>query len=309
MRKGWEATFVVEGQNAEEAAGRVRRLLDKPLTLDEVQAKSRLWLSGKASELAPKEGYERAALAATLPGDRGFECIFYQYIASRTARLRERVYVTVIAEGEEFRPSGLAEHFPNGEFLAYQLEAGRLAGTGEEAFGKGRRLGVTFVCYSPPGSGAAEEAASEIRAALEKLREVTTWPDNKRSWFATRHGFGMASSVVGGGATPPYRPPEGVLPRRPAAPVPPKPAPAGPPKKGFSERVEEARGAVLERWGMLEDWDRMQAEREQRRAEKLRQRLLLEEMERQAYPFGIGTAARRDDLVTPRAWEEPWRTP
>lgn len=232
-------TFVVEGPNAEEAAGRVRRLLDKPLTPDEVQAKSRLWLSGKAAEFAPKEGYERAELAATLPGNRGFECIFYQYIASRTARLRERAYITVVAEGEEFRPPASPEHFPNWEFLAYQLEAGRLAGTGEEAFGKGLRLEVTFVCYSPPGSGAAEEAVAEIRDALEKLCEVATWPDNKRSWFATRHGFGMAASVIGDGAMPSYRPPEGVLSRRRHAPKPePRNSPKLPPGPSFNETVD-----------------------------------------------------------------------
>ena len=58
---------------------------------------------------------------------------------------------------------------------------------------------------------------------------------------------------------------------------------------------DEVRGH-LERWGMAEDWDRMQQEREQRKAEKRRERLLLEEMERQADPFERGQWQ----------WENPW---
>jgi len=123
--------------------------------------------------------------------------------------------------------------------------------------------------------------------ALPKLREVVTWPERKRSWFGLRYGVGTAREAMKGEVGFPYRPPEGALPYR-----------DGPPVAKSDTRSmigDEVRGH-LERWGMAEDWDRMQQEREQRKAEKRRERLLLEEMERQADPFERGQWQ----------WENPW---
>lgn len=73
------------------------------------------------------------------------------------------------------------------------------------------------------------------------------------------------------------------------------PGPVGP---GCFSRISSALervGAVLmvvgirswhlERWGMLEDWDRMQAEGRQARAAKRQERFMLEELERQSDPL------------------------
>ena len=243
---GVPVNFVVEGEHAEEAAGRVRTLLGKPLDVFEVSSKTILWASVGAGENAPKGGYERAELTATLPGEHGFECIFYGHLANRTARLRRAVYVTVVARGEEFRPAGFAEHFPNTELAGYQM-----AGGVEEAFGKGSALKVRFVCYSPPGSGAAEEAASEIRAGLEKLREVATWPEGKRSWFGLRHGLGAVGTSFADGPEGPYRPPSGVLSHRPEAPAP-GPRKGNAPPARLGQFFDEAVSAHLKAWGIGE---------------------------------------------------------
>ena len=286
--RGKEVTFVVEGPNAREAAGRVRRLLDKPLDVEQIRSKTILWASGLAKDNAPKGGYEREELRATVPGENGLECTFYQYIARRTAHLRDRLYVTVVAEGEEFRPSYFWEHFPNAELLAYQTEAGRLHGTGERAFGKGRRLKATFVCYSPPGSGGAEEAVSEIRAALEKLQEVAEWPDGKRSMFGARHGFGLVAD--GKASTAPYRPPEGVLAHRPSAPVPGPRRGNVPRVRSFAELVDERLRKMGERGALLADERaRLRAEREQERA--LRRRGYLTQKETEALMRGASSEA------------------
>lgn len=196
---------------------------------------------------SPAEGVERAELRAVLPGTHGLECVFYEYIAHRTARLRRRAYVTFVVEGGEFRPSallGVSEHSPRRECQGYQM-AGALLG-GEQAYGKGTALTVSFVCYSPEGSGAADEAVGEIRDALEKLREVSTWPDGKRSWFGIRHGNAWVKVAAHG--APAYRPPG--LPYR-----------AGPPKPGEGISLATQVRGHLERLGMLEDFDRMMAER------------------------------------------------
>ncbi len=272
MHRGLELVFVVEGEHAEEAAGRVRRLTEKPLDAGQVEEKARWHLGWREAPPAPKERYERAEIAATLPGCNGLECTVYQYFAAATMRLRERVYVTVSAEGEEFRPEGPVEHFPHGELFRYQMEAGRAAGAGEEAFGKGRELVATFTCYAPPRSGAAEEAVSEIRGALEKLREVASWPDGKRSWFALRRGLGGATAALAEGLGPAYRPPKGVLAYRPHAPKPGPRAenvPKPPPRPSFSETVR----GHLERWGVAEEWDRMQAERPKKPAARRTRRV------------------------------------
>lgn len=190
-------------------------------------------------------GVERAELVATLPAPHGLECIVYEYIAHRTAHLRERVYVTFVVGDGEFRPANIlgsaAEHAPRQECLGYLMARGLLEG--EHAYGKGGPLEVSFVCYSLPGSGAAQEAVSEIRDAIETLGEVATWPDGKRSWFGIRHGAAWSKLSLCGGA---YRPPAGTLPYRAGPPAP----PAGP---SLNTSVRDH----LERWGLAENYDEM----------------------------------------------------
>jgi len=80
----------------------------------------------------------------------------------------------------------------------------------------------------------------------------------------------------------------GALPYRAGVPTPESltPRPGGPELTGLGAGVRKH----LERWGMAEDWDKMQREGEQKRARKLRERRALQELERQADPFGFGTA-------------------
>ncbi len=248
---------------------------------------------------------EREEFTATLPGKIGLECVFSEYIAHRTVHLREQLYVTFVVEGGEFRPAAF-EHSPRWELMRYQLA--NAFQRGEQAYGQGRPLEVSFVCYSPEGSGAAAEAVREIGEALTKLREVAEWPERKRSWFGIRHGATWTKEVRREASVPSYRPPEGALPYR-----------DGPPVAENLEIRDAVRGH-LERWGLLEDWEKMQEEREQRKTEKLRERRRLEELERQADPFGFGPeksaagrtfeaqTARWDELATPPAWEESWWT-
>lgn len=249
MHEGWEITFLIEGPDAEEAAGRVRRLLDKPAVPGEIERLTREWAFGSGK--GPAGGYERAELRAKLPGEHGLECIFYQYLAHRTQHLRKEVYVAYVVDGEEFRPALSAEHTPVSELAGYQLAAG-----GVEAYGKGRPLEVTFVAYSPAGSSAASEAVSSIAAALEDLRPVAQKTERERTWFAARYGLRGVGAAMGGAA---YRPPRGVLSNRPAAPTP-EPPELPAPDGGFLDPFREQIRGHLERWGALEDYDRMKAD-------------------------------------------------
>lgn len=142
-------------------------------------------------------GWERGELRASLPGTLGLECIFYQFLAHKTCHLRGRLYVIVEAEGVRFRP-GPAEHFPVEELARHQTRAG-------EAVGAGRELEVAFICYSPEGSGAAEEAVSLMVDGLQELREICGLPDGERSKFGTRHGTAHVVKVFRNPEEP-YRP-------------------------------------------------------------------------------------------------------
>ncbi len=66
----------------------------------------------RASRSAPAFGWERSELRAVLPGKHGLDCVFVQVLAYRTCHLREKVYITVEVEGEEFRPLEAIEHSP-----------------------------------------------------------------------------------------------------------------------------------------------------------------------------------------------------
>jgi len=253
-------------------------------------------------------GWERAEHRAVLPGKHGLECSVYQYLRYKTLHLRREVYVTFATEGVEFRPA-TNEHIPHGELIRYQMK--NVFAVGGQSYGEGRSLEVVFACYCPEGSGAADLAVRAIRGALEELRDVARLPERERSKFGLRYGMKSTLIKMREPATC-YRPPAGALPYRTGPPT--APLFSG---TSFSEGVD----ALLSSWGHKDLADEMRRNRE----EASRERRALRELERQADPFGIGTAARRDDLATPRAWEaqweaqweappvtsweEPWRTP
>lgn len=247
-----------------------------------------LWKYGSAGRAA--EGVERAEVRATLPGEHGLECIFYEYIAARTVHLRKEVYVAWVVEGGEFRPGefvGLAlEHSPRAELQKYQMARGLLGG--ESAYGMGRTTRVTFVCYAPKGSGAAAKAIEAISDALKKLETVATWPEGKRSWFGMRHGRAWVKAASAGGSA--YRPPADALPSRSGPPKPPKAppglAPASP--RCWTKKVD----ALLRSWGHEDVADERRRERANRPPSKGARaawaRRQLEELEGQTDPFGLG---------------------
>lgn len=197
------------------------------------------------------EGFEYAEFGATLPGDVGFECTLYEKLNACLFDLREGLYVTVEADGHDFRPSGLFEHFPRSELVGYQLCAWG-------AVGKGRSLEVVFRFYSPPGSGFAEDGARIVADALEGLEERLGASEWSRSMAAgidrKRAARKLIRMGLSGSASPPYRPPPGDLPPRKRAP---RPKPGTSP--GIGEEFNRQFRGYLERWGLAEDYDRMTA--------------------------------------------------
>ena len=222
-------------------------------------------------------GWERAEHRAVLPGKLGLECIFYQFLYYRTLHLSKEVYVTFATEGVEFRPAA-NEHLPHGELIRYQMK--NALTVGEQSYGKGRSLEVVFACYCPEGSGAADRAVRAIRGALEDLRDVARLPEGGRSKFGARYGMKSALKKMREPVAC-YRPPAGALPYRTGPPTAPRFSGIS-----FSERVD----ALLSSWGHKDLAD----ERRRKREEASRERRALQELERQANPFGIGTAYPTD---------------
>jgi len=202
-------------------------------------------------------GWERAEHRAVLPGKHGLECIFYQYLQYKTLHLRKEVYVTFAAEGVEFRPA-TNEHLPHAELIRYQMKNALTVGEGEQAYGKGRSLEVVFACFSPEGSGAADQAVRAIREALEDLWDVALLPDGERSRFGFRYGMKAALMKMRGPVAC-YRPPAGALPYR-----------TGPPTAllfsgmSFSEAVD----ASLSSWGHKDLVDERRRKREEASRER-----------------------------------------
>ncbi len=167
----------------------------------------------KGPPTAPAFGWERSELRSVIPGKHGLNCVFYQVLAYRTCHLREKVYISLEVEGEEFRPLGDTEHSPYEELFAYQKAS--IAALGRmESYGEGRELlEARFVCYSPSGSGVAEEAVRDIAGVLEELRELVgldALAQTVTSWkYAPRYILKTLRD-----ASPGYRPPKGALPHR-----------------------------------------------------------------------------------------------
>ncbi len=157
--------------------------------------------------------WERSELRAVLPGKHGLDCVFTQVLAYRTSHLREKVFIRIEVEGEEFRPLEDAEHSPYRELLGYRMIA--LAAVGrEEAYGEGRELlEARFVCCSPSGSGAAEEAVREIAGVMGELEKFVGLDALARSVLAWKFALRYLLKTVRD-ASPGYRPPSGALPHR-----------------------------------------------------------------------------------------------
>lgn len=201
------------------------------------------------------KGVEYAEHRATIPAEVGFECTFYEGIFYRTAPLRKSLYVAVVVPDGEFRP-GFTEHFPKAELVSYMVR------NGLAAYGQGEAFDVVFRCYSPAGSGSAKEGVLIIGDALETLRDRLALSEGARSKAAMRDGLRGIREHILGGLNHPYRPPPDALGERTRVPA--------PRRRGgsFGEVIRQQFRDELEQWGVLEDYDRMNAERAKR--QKLR---------------------------------------
>lgn len=191
---------------------------------------------------------EVTEIRPVIPGEHGLECIFYAFLTERTKHLFRRVYITCEAEGVEFRPRLPTEHFPRLELIKYQ--ARELFAV--KACGKGRTaLEVTFRCYSPAGSGAANEAAALIAASLVDLEEVAKKDERARSKFSWGCTVRYTRFLRSQDSFFAYRPPPQELPFRPRVVVGSLPKEASKKPPTLSEIIEEKKREYLNRWGLL----------------------------------------------------------
>ena len=182
---------------------------------------------------------------------QGLSCSGYFTLADRTARLRERVYVTVSDGDKLFLPKG-AEHFPVHELEGHYL--GRMKLGYYESIGAGGGE-VVFICEGP----AADEGATVIEMTLPALEELLNRPLAAR-WAASRlemyrHLRALQSE------NPPYRPE--VLPMRAGPPEPVteeerkrRPRDPTPTAAEVWASMEEKQREVLKRMGLLEEAER-----------------------------------------------------
>ncbi len=146
---------------------------------------------------------ERVSFRAVWEG--GLDCLFYDPCAERTMHLRDELYVVVTAGGRRFAPSDLTEHFPR---VALAKRQGELGGRGHGGAGV---LEVGFVCFAPPGSGAAGEGRALILDALEEfggLGNLSGWSRNAVAVrYRRRHDWALLRGVLRGTVRGAYRPP------------------------------------------------------------------------------------------------------
>ncbi len=233
---------------------------------------------------------EYAELRTTLPGEAGIECTFYERLNARLFDLREGLYVTVEADGHDFRP-GWLEHFPKGELVSYQACA-------LGAVGKGGPLEVVFRFYSPPGKGLAEEGARIVADALEGLEERLGASEWSRTMAAGVDGMRVARKLVrmglSGDASLPYRPPPGDLPTRKRAPLPKTTVARPPDVPSIGEQINRMFRGELARWGALEDYDRLRTSGTRRPAPSAEATRTLEQWQRWREMDERMKAAQRD---------------
>jgi hypothetical protein len=199
--------------------------------------------------------------------DQGLECTGYFVLNERTKHLRESLYVAVRGDGEEYRPSRWWEHFP----ILELHERGNSRPTAPNVGAKGRP--VAFVCYSPAGSGSAEQGAALIRLAARELGPLLSGHlfGRMRAMAEADRSYRKLVPVKG----PLHRahhvdpdPPRGSVPEayRPSASVlePRGDLPAPEVRSPFYV-FEAKKREYLERWGLLADYDRMRARGSERR--------------------------------------------
>lgn len=286
--RGDALAFVVEGPDAERGVEVIREVLNAPPD----PAQSAAEFLGRP----PRREVETAEITTTVGAPQGLECTGYWILNDRTKHLRERLYVVAREGRQEFRPARRWEHFP-------VLELHEKGTTDAPTIGAGGAE-ITFVCYAPPGSGVAREAAGVIAETLREIGPLLSGSPfgRARAFISADLRFRKVVPVkgplhrgVGKDEDPPdstpaaYRPPQRALPLRPNGPEPSKP-------KTYGERIEEQKREMLKDWGLLEGYDRMQAEGKARR-------------EKPAQPM-IGNPTRRSgglQSFDKAPWKEtPW---
>jgi hypothetical protein len=203
---------------------------------------------------------ERVELRGIIASKQGLSCEGFYMLSNRTGHLRDRLYITVRDGDNLFLPKDPYEHFPCSEiegFYVKRLKVGFFRSIGA---GGGE---IVFTLEGP----SADEGAEAITAALPDVEAATNLPLAPR-WVASIPEKRRYLQMTSPGSPRPYRPER--IPERARVPQPFTEAHA---KKYDPDRLkvslslfEEKKREALARWGMLEDYDRMQAEREARLA-------------------------------------------
>lgn len=199
---------------------------------------------------------EAVELRAVIASKQGLSCAGYFTLANRTKHLRERLYISVRDGDKLFLPQG-PEHFPVKEIEAYYL--GRLKLGVAESIGAGGGE-VLFSLEGP----AADEGAAVVQRGLVGLDGVLTRNLLAREFVMQAEAWQYHKHLLG--QPPAFRPP--VLPARSSVPASftPEQRKAREEAPSFFETLEDRKRAQLKEWGLLDDYEEMQAEQKARLA-------------------------------------------
>lgn len=197
---------------------------------------------------------ERVEVRGVIASKQGLSCEGFYMLFNRTDHLRDRLYVTVRDGDKLFLPAD-REHFPCKEIEEFYVKRLRV-GFFQSVGAKGEE--IVFTVEGP----AAEEGAEAIQAALPDVDEATNLSLAPR-WVSAIPEKCNYLQTINWTFTRPYRPEH--LPER-----------AGPPEPFTEEQAErydpyrllsslslfeKKKREALAAWGMLDDYDRMQASR------------------------------------------------
>jgi hypothetical protein len=194
-----------------------------------------------------------AEVKAVTASRQGLSCETYFTLFTRTAHLRESLYITVRDGDKLFLPRA-GEHFPVREIEEHYL--GRMQLGFLESIGAGGKSPIVFTC-----EGAAEEAAEEgvrlITATLAELEPLLLKSLIPRTIASIPHKKLYRAALQS--ESPPYRPE--ALPKRDGEPIPVTREERSSRRPGLTPEhaaqvVREKEREYLKRWGLLEEAER-----------------------------------------------------
>lgn len=213
----------------------------------------------------------RTEVRGIISSKQGLSCEGFYTLSNETARLRKRLYVSVLDGDKVFLPEDPYEHFPCAEIEKYYIDRMNFGFFQSVGAGGGE---VVFSCEGD-SSEVADEAAEVITRTLVKLDAVINqgilgrWGSaipQKRKYLRTSTALGFPARA--------YRPEK--LPARSGPPEPISVSERGMENdrtkvSGALEIFEEKKREALSRFGMLEGYDRSKAEQRARAANKAAQ--------------------------------------